>query len=92
MHAVGKVRAFEEAVCVSHRAFRFIFCFFTGRAYPASNRKTSVEKQAEIPLSGRIFFGMRGEIRRDADNCAAFCGEKECLLRQAARALAERKR
>ena len=35
---------------------------------------------------------MRTETRQNADYFGAQCGEKKCLLRQAARAIAENKR
>ena len=35
---------------------------------------------------------MRTEIRQNADGFAAQCGEKKCLLRKAARAIAESER
>ena len=86
-----EARAQGEAGSVSHRGFRLSFCFLCGRAFPASNRKICGKKHAGIPSSGRILPGMRTKIRRHADNYATPCGEKKCLLRQTARALAENK-
>ena len=94
----GQVRAGKAfvkpaaAVRVSHHPFLLSFCFSAGRAFPAPNRKTTGEKHAKTPPSGRKFPGMRSRIRRSADKRATRCGEKKCFLRSAARALAENTR
>ena len=72
--------------------FRLSLCFFTGRCSPASIRKTNGKKHAKTSPFGSFSPGMGSKIRRHADKIAALCGEKKCLLRQAARALAENKR
>ena len=92
MHIGGAGRALGKTGHVSHRSLRHTLCSSSGKALPASNRKTCGKKHTVIPPSGRIFSGIRTKIRQHAEKIATRCGEEKCVLRQAMHALAEKKR